>query len=66
MKGEKNFQVNGIFGSCPPYSLKDKKILTNNYREISVMPSVARTFSTLIKDKTAQHMDNYSEVPSGK
>lgn len=42
----------------------DKKS-TNIYRAISVMPSIAKIFSTIIKDKIEEHMDNYCEEQSG-
>ena len=44
---------------------KGNKKLTNNYRGISVAPSMARLFTSIIKEKIEQHMDNFSEEQSG-
>lgn len=44
---------------------KGDKRSPNNYRGISVMPSIARIFSSVIKEKLEQHMDHYSEEQAG-
>lgn len=40
---------------------KEDKNLTNNYRGISVISSISRIVSAVIKGKIEQHLDNYGE-----